>query len=792
MQVQAAKKAKPAAHSERAAPAATLTVTPIPTSEVYLQRQSCACGGDCPRCQRTSEPPTPPPQATHSLQADLAVGATDDPLEREADSVADQVMTTSTPHAIGGAPPRIQRFAGRPTGQLDAAPASVAQAIASPGRPLEPVLRQDMEQRFGYDFSRVQVHAGAVADQSAREVNARAYTVGQNMVFAAGRFAPGTHEGRRLLAHELTHVVQQRSVPTVQRAPEDGPAIGCKPWPTEPPMHGKTGLKPSGRDVAIEYSLAVTPGHFCETPRKSVALLQYERTVRIRTASGHEAILRLNGDTAFFPPFDPKKSDFERLRAPGYVSLRWEVEVKYSKDILSREGFDIAAELTHWHTPRDGADRVVAHNQSLAGLAKRQQPFLWFFLSPRQQQQALEDFVNQSAQAEIPALRKRFEEWKKKHPPQEKKRHSEPPPTQRRTPDLPVSQKDLDDMVKNADQALALTADVVTDFIPYVSTAKFVTIATTGINPITGQRVGFWGRLLAGIFALISLVPGASAVVKLLGRGLRFLASPLVWLGAKLAPLWTRASGWAAEQFGKFINWLRRRGGASRPALQQGTQRSARFQAYMSELRTEMPALANIVDEPALERVLHNLGDDAVDNILLAAEAQAAGGAAAARLANEYIRMADQMSHIRNIETLFESIGKGYGAVVARRGADYELMWVWHHRADVAAVAVPRATTAGVKQGADVVMRNGRVMELKDYTLTSGYYAANAQRTAEELAHQAGLRLQEGYGSVTFVFGSGAAAMPPALASALTTELGNLARSRGVPPSALTFDFWIP
>jgi hypothetical protein len=89
-------------------------------------------------------------------------------------------------------------------------------------------------------------------------------------------------------------------------------------------------------------------------------------------------------------------------------------------------------------------------------------------------------------------------------------------------------------------------------------------------------------------------------------------------------------------------------------------------------------------------------------------------------------------------------------------------------------------------------MRNGRVMELKDYTLTSGYYAANAQRTAEELAHQAGLRLQEGYGSVTFVFGSGAAAMPPALASALTTELGNLARSRGVPPSALTFDFWIP
>ena len=66
-----------------------------------------------------------------------------------------------------------------------------------------------MEQRFGYDFSRVRVHAGMAAEQSARDLNAHAYTVGPNMVFGAGRFAPGTHQGRRLIAHELTHVVQQ-------------------------------------------------------------------------------------------------------------------------------------------------------------------------------------------------------------------------------------------------------------------------------------------------------------------------------------------------------------------------------------------------------------------------------------------------------------------------------------------------------------------------------------------------------------------------------------------------------
>ena len=70
-----------------------------------------------------------------------------------------------------------------------------------------------MEQRFGHDFSRVRVHSGPAAEQSAREVNANAYTVSHDIVFGAGRFAPSTPEGRRLIAHELTHVVQQTAQP---------------------------------------------------------------------------------------------------------------------------------------------------------------------------------------------------------------------------------------------------------------------------------------------------------------------------------------------------------------------------------------------------------------------------------------------------------------------------------------------------------------------------------------------------------------------------------------------------
>jgi Domain of unknown function (DUF4157) len=153
------------------------------------------------------------PVSHTGLTSRLKVNEPGDAYEQEADQVADQVMTARARPAVSSTPPRVQRFSGQSNAQ-EAAPASVDQALANPGRPLEPTLRQDMEQRFGHDFSRVRVHTGGAADQSARDVNARAYSVGHNMVFGAGGFAPGTHSGRRLLAHELTHVVQQEHVGT--------------------------------------------------------------------------------------------------------------------------------------------------------------------------------------------------------------------------------------------------------------------------------------------------------------------------------------------------------------------------------------------------------------------------------------------------------------------------------------------------------------------------------------------------------------------------------------------------
>lgn len=91
------------------------------------------------------------------------------------------------------------------------APAIVGDVLESSGEPLEPAARRFMESRFGHDFSRVRIHADARAGKSADAISASAYTAGNHIVFAGGRYSPGSAEGQHLLAHELTHVLQQQA-----------------------------------------------------------------------------------------------------------------------------------------------------------------------------------------------------------------------------------------------------------------------------------------------------------------------------------------------------------------------------------------------------------------------------------------------------------------------------------------------------------------------------------------------------------------------------------------------------
>jgi hypothetical protein len=93
-----------------------------------------------------------------------------------------------------------------------AAPPAVYRTLRTPGSSLGAATRSLMESKFGHNFGDVRVHHDSLADESARAVHADAYTVGRKVVFAAGKYAPTTPAGRRLLAHELTHVVQQNTV----------------------------------------------------------------------------------------------------------------------------------------------------------------------------------------------------------------------------------------------------------------------------------------------------------------------------------------------------------------------------------------------------------------------------------------------------------------------------------------------------------------------------------------------------------------------------------------------------
>ena len=149
------------------------------------------------------------------LQKKLSVGASNDPLEAEAeaDRVADQVLannsgTAETSPAISS----VQRHSSTTSEATDDAPTSVNQTLSGSGKPLDKTTRTDMESRFGHDFSQVRIHQGSTAEKSARDVNANAYTLGNNIVFGAGQFNPESQTGKRLLAHELTHVIQQSDV----------------------------------------------------------------------------------------------------------------------------------------------------------------------------------------------------------------------------------------------------------------------------------------------------------------------------------------------------------------------------------------------------------------------------------------------------------------------------------------------------------------------------------------------------------------------------------------------------
>lgn len=156
------------------------------------------------------------------FQPKLTVGPADDGYEREADSVADSVMRMGDEEHIQTkiSPVDIQRKCAHceeeEALQRKENPAAGAdgmdnyvERLSSGGQSLSKEVRSFFEPRLGYDFSNVKIHTGTIAAKSAESIGALAYTSGSSIVFNSGQYAPDTTNGKRLLGHELTHVVQQ-------------------------------------------------------------------------------------------------------------------------------------------------------------------------------------------------------------------------------------------------------------------------------------------------------------------------------------------------------------------------------------------------------------------------------------------------------------------------------------------------------------------------------------------------------------------------------------------------------
>lgn len=187
--------------------------------------QRCANGRPCAACAAAAaeDERHVPSRRPVRVQRRLAVSQSEDPAEREAERVAEHVMRMGTPVVQRKCAscedeerelhrkPRAASAANRAVARNDGAiPSVVHEALgAGRGRPLDSGTRGFFEPRFGTDFRRVRVRSDGQAAAAAAAVNARAFTVGESIYFGTGEYRPHSDEGRRLLAHELTHVVQQ-------------------------------------------------------------------------------------------------------------------------------------------------------------------------------------------------------------------------------------------------------------------------------------------------------------------------------------------------------------------------------------------------------------------------------------------------------------------------------------------------------------------------------------------------------------------------------------------------------
>lgn len=325
-------------------------------------------------------------------QAKLKVNQPDVQYEREADRVADAVMRMPAPRvplpqispirltSAGRDEEMVQRdveeqteerenslpiakVSSQPSENPSTLPDSLG-GVGSYGRPLPKAARSFFEARFGHDFSQVRVYTDAKAAASARAVNALAYTVGRNVVFGAGQYQPTSTTGQRLLAHELTHVVQQTRRPRAGRNAHSNspPAITMT---TDSPRLAR---QDAGSSAA---SATVTPGD------------RFRISVTMADGSAVVSDMELEVDAqgaVYFSPFDATVrivglSLVEAEAAlTAELSRRARVSLRLSLTALRLGGRDVATSAAGSAQTRSAAERQRRYEQFVAYLATTTDP----------------------------------------------------------------------------------------------------------------------------------------------------------------------------------------------------------------------------------------------------------------------------------------------------------------------------------------------------------------------------------------------------------------------------------
>jgi len=278
-----------------------------PQVPIIQLKPLCPCDGGCPRCAPVVQPK-------------LIVGQPNNIYEQEADRVVEQVMRVPENTAISNQPSVIRKedesVQPKPTypsgcpsckeeeliqpkplilqpqplretvsinpsplvGELPPSPSPMAgegkaegkvtsnietqiNAMRGSGQPLPDVERNFMEKRFGVDFSGVRVHTSNEVEEINRDLNAQAFTYGGDIYFGAGRYSPSTSSGKRLLAHELTHVVQQSGMPSA-----------TSPMITQPTEAAEIEAE------AVEQQAGVNPITLSKLPSGTIATMPHPET----------------------------------------------------------------------------------------------------------------------------------------------------------------------------------------------------------------------------------------------------------------------------------------------------------------------------------------------------------------------------------------------------------------------------------------------------------------------------------------------------------------------------------